>query len=117
MMPRAKAFISWIPERDGGRERPPDGPTYSTIVRFEDDPEWPSQAWSLVVEFQRVLGGGRYVEATVRFLIDQAPHEQLRQGNHFELYEGDRKVARGVILPSSVNVPDQISEFESALIG
>ncbi|HWE40591.1 MAG TPA: hypothetical protein VG406_28850 [Isosphaeraceae bacterium] len=35
--------------------------------------------------------------AEVYFLFDDAPHELLRPGNEFELYEGKTCVARGVI--------------------
>jgi hypothetical protein len=36
--------------------------------------------------------------ADVHFLVDEAPHEWLRLGREFELYEGKRRVAVGKLL-------------------
>lgn len=117
MSQSVEAFISWVPAGEGGRSRPPSGPTYSTVCRFEEDPRWPDQAWSLFVEFLKPIRDGRYLHANVRFLTDDAPQHLLHAGSRFELYEGRRRVAKGVVLPRALTVPDEISEFESALIG
>lgn len=117
MSQSVEAFISWVPADEGGRSRPPSGPTYSTLVRFEEDSSWPKEAWSLVVRFLKPIRGGRYLHANVQFLVDDAPHHLLHAGSRFELFEGHKRVAKGVVLPQSLPVPDEISEFESALIG
>lgn len=113
----AKVFISWALSDEGGRRQPPTGPAYSTVARFEEDENWPKQAWSLLVRFVRPLHGGRYLIADVDFLVPEAPAALLGKGSRFELLEGRRRVAKGVVLPASVEVPDEINEFESALIG
>jgi hypothetical protein len=39
--------------------------------------------------------------AQVRFLVDEAPHEILVEGARFELYEGEKCVARGTVIDAS----------------
>ena len=111
------ALISWLPRERGGRERLPPGPVYSTMARFEDDSRWPHEAWSVVVEFVRSFNEGRYTLAAIRFLSPSGPNELLEEGNRFELLEGGRRVAKGVILPERVDVPAELNPFETALIG
>ena len=117
MSARADAFISWIATDEGGRQKPPTGPRYATVARFEDDPKWPHEAWSVIVQFRKSFRDGRYVHGSVEFLADAAPRHLLKEGSRFELLEGPRRVAKGVILPAQVPVPDDINDFESALIG
>jgi hypothetical protein len=117
MSDRAQTLISWTPPDEGGRSAPPAGPVYTTVCRFEEDENWPGQAWSLVIHFRRPLRDQRHLHAEVEFLAPEAPSHLLRRGNRFELFEGRRKVAKGVILPSSLSVPEELSPFESALIG
>jgi len=38
--------------------------------------------------------------ANIRFLVDEAPHDELCPNREFELYEGAKCVATGVILES-----------------
>ena len=113
----SNAFIRWVTPDKGGRTAPPSGPRYVTVARFEDDDQWPKVAWSLVVEFQRHVQDGRCTLANVRFLADEAPAPLLQEGNRFELMEGHRRVAKGVILPEQVEVPAELNAFELALIG
>ena len=113
----SRALISWLPREKGGRERLPAGPQYSTVARFEDDPRWPREAWSVVVEFERNFNGGRCTLASVRFLSASGPGELLEQGNRFELLEGGNRVAKGVVLPERIEVPAELNPFETALIG
>src|SRR5262245_57834680 len=99
MNPNAKASITWIPEVEGGRAKPPyGGDRYVTIVRFDQDQSWPEQAWSLVLELQPGETKGLKTEGTIYFLVEQAPHHLLRPGQEFGLYEGRRLVARGRVV-------------------
>ena len=112
-----RAILSWVAAADGGRQAPPVA-LYSTAARFEDDIEnWPREAWSVVVRPLRMFPGDRYQLAEVSFLADVAPANLLRRGSRFELLEGTRRVAKGVILGAAVQIPAEIDEFESALIG
>lgn len=96
----ATAEIRWLPVNEGGRLQPPVGPRYSTVARFEEQTEeqWKKEAWSLVVELQgRPDESGRQV-AAIRFLSENGPAKWLQPSSKFSLYEGEIKVAEGVVL-------------------
>ena len=100
-----KALIEWIPKDQGGRTKPPLGigvPPYSTEVRFVED-HWPpvDESWSLVVDKNQPLSTEFRWIADVHFLVEEAPHDSLREGRAFELYEGKKCVARGRIEQSA----------------
>jgi hypothetical protein len=89
-----KAKISWIPKGMGGRDRLPTGPTYSSVAKFpEDGDSWPSSAWSVVVTFDKNQNRLEHF-ADIQFLSCDAPQDRLKTGNHFEIYEGFKRVAR-----------------------
>jgi hypothetical protein len=97
-----QAIIDWIPKEHGGRNKPPSGvgsPPYATEVRFTDGEEtWPPQeAWSLVVMKRETESSDYKWVADVHFLVNAAPHDSLRNGRTFDLYEGNKCVARGYI--------------------
>ena len=97
-----RVSIEWIPESQGGRAKPPLGagePPYSTVVHFPGEP-WPHPdgSWSLVIRKNVPLSGEYQWVADVHYLVDDAPHESLRVGREFELYEGNKCVARGRII-------------------
>jgi hypothetical protein len=119
MTEQVNAMIRWIPEDRGGRKAPPSGPVYTTVVRFEDDRDrWPNEAWSLAVELVRPYGrGADAVWARVRFVVDEAPRELLCTGARFELCEGRRVVAKGVVLPPTAMPPQELDSFSMALLG
>ena len=99
------AVIAWTPKDQGGRSVLPTGlgppPFYSPEIRFTDDGEgWPSSdAWSLVVKKDEALSEPSRWIAEVYFRVAEAPHHLLRPGRRFGLYEGNRCVAIGEILP------------------
>lgn len=113
------AMIRWVPPERGGRKAPPAGPVYTTVARFEDDRDrWPDEAWSVVVEFVRPYGtGGGAAWAKVRFLADEAPADWLKPGARFELCEGRRVVAKGVVMPPTIQPPLELDPFAMALLG
>ncbi|HET6249220.1 MAG TPA: hypothetical protein VFE47_16110 [Tepidisphaeraceae bacterium] len=117
MTKKQRAIISWVPTESGGRRSPFVGPKYSTLARFEEDRQLAMGAWSLVVEFIHVFQNPRHVLAEVQFLSDEAPDQLLHDGSRFELLEGNKCTAKGIVLPSAVEVPREISAFEAALIG
>ncbi len=113
-----RAVIRWVPASRGGRIAPPrPAAGYATFARFENDPGEALGAWSLrifsAVEFQE----GEVIDARVGFLVDEAPHELLKEGERFEFLEGRKVVAKGVVLPEAVEAPQRISDFELALLG
>jgi hypothetical protein len=98
-----KARIHWKTKEEGGRRKPPAGvghPPYATIVRFKDTSEpWPPLvAWSLVVEKVVAQSNDFDWVADVHFLVDEAPVAELRMNREFELYEGGKCVAAGVLI-------------------
>lgn len=96
-----KADIRWVSFEDGGRRALPVGegePPYAAVIRFKDDKgPWPPQiAWTLVVRKHADLGENLW-SADVLFRSQNAPHDALISGREFELFEGSKRVADGVI--------------------
>ena len=93
------ARIQWLNFTEGGRKHPPPGPTYTTVTRFErQGSQWINDAWSLVLEFMSAPDDRLCHLAKVRFLAEDAPSGWLQEGSRFELMEGSRVVARGLIM-------------------
>ena len=94
-----KARICWLKEEAGGRQTPPSGPRYVTVVRFDKEKDkWPNEAWSLVLDFRGAPDESLCITADVRFLVPEAPVQLLHSGSTFELLEGNKVVATGVVL-------------------
>ncbi|HZJ44469.1 MAG TPA: hypothetical protein VFD63_11915 [Pyrinomonadaceae bacterium] len=94
-----KAKVCWITKEAGGRESPPPGPRYSTAARFEEEKDkWPHEAWSLVLEFSGPPDESLCMIADVSLLNPEGPTRLLHPGSVFELFEGNRLVARGEVL-------------------
>lgn len=116
--PTARAIIRWIPHARGGRTQPPlESVDYAAPARFESDPQEQLGAWSLRIVQASELRGPEVIEARVCFVVPEAPHNLLRDGERFEFMEGKKVVAKGVILPSSLELPSSLNEFELALLG
>ena len=101
MKKRARAKIKWLSPEEGGRKKPPMGPTgteYFAPSHFENDIVfWPKHTWSLVVQFDEPSTGSLEIMAVVWFLFPDAPHDFLSEGNRFELLEGNQIIAKGEI--------------------
>lgn len=87
-------LVRWLPAKERDRAGLPATLRYVGIGRFlEDIPG--DDIWSVVLEFEvpppeQVSDVSR---ATVRFLVEAAPHDRLQPGVRFSLYEGNAKVA------------------------
>ena len=98
-MNKVPVQITWLGPAEGGRPAPPPGPTYSTVAKFEAWADrWPREAWSIVAEWDVQPGAGLVTRARMRLLAADGPQDLLDAGSAFELYEGRRLVARGVVL-------------------
>ena len=76
--------------------RPAARSVFTAPVRLPtDDADHPYGQWTLVVEFVSDE------LAQVRFLMPQAPHDQLIRGRTLELFEGRKAVARLRVLVSA----------------
>lgn len=101
-MIKQRAVLDWIHNDQGGRTKPPLGvavPSYAAVVRFDDEP-WPpvNGAWSLIVIKDPDLSTEFRWVAEVHYVSEKAPHDSLKCGRAFELYEGSKCVARGKIV-------------------
>ena len=101
-MQTVKATIKWMPKDQGGRSKPPLGtgvPAYSAEIRFAEEP-WPpvDTSWSLVIEKRESESSEYHWIADVKYKMENAPHDSLRPGRPFELYEGNKCVATGTIM-------------------
>ncbi len=93
------ASIQWLRPSEGGRKAPPDGPRYSTVIRFDQQREtWRNEAWSLVADLLGTPDAQFIQQAKVQFFAEGSPEHLLVPGSHFDLMEGDRIVGRGEIL-------------------
>src|SRR5437763_14866771 len=117
MSREARAIIRWVPPSRGGRQAPPSPSVgYTCPPRFESDPNQARGAWSLRIVAAVELRGAEVIDARVRFVMDQAPHDLLTEGERFELMEGRLVVAKCVVLPETLTVPPQMGEFALALL-
>jgi hypothetical protein len=92
------AKLRWLRPEEGGRQEPPPGPSYSTVTRFDQQHDsWRKEAWSMVVEWVEKPDASMSHSVNVRFLVSAAPEKLLTTGSRFELLEGERVVAIGVI--------------------
>jgi hypothetical protein len=97
-MKQVHAQIYWFTPQMGGRLYLPTG-RYSTAARFEDlSHVWPEVAWSVVLDFMTLPDEQQRMNwAKIRFLSPEAPQELLYEGCIFDLFEGQRRVATGMI--------------------
>lgn len=89
-----KARVRWLSAKERGRIGLPTALRYVGIGRFLED--LPGEdIWSVVCCFVQPPPEHRsdVSDATVSFLVDEAPQQRLRAGVRFSLYEGLTKVA------------------------
>ena len=101
MTNRVTARVTWVPAGSGGRSAAPGAGRYIAVARF-DDPraDWSNAAWSVVLELHGPADADAVSVADARFLVPEAPHDLMRPGNHFELFEGNRRVAEVDLIPA-----------------
>jgi hypothetical protein len=90
--------LQWITPENGGRQSPPTGPKYSTVARFFGKNKiLISTSWSLVIEFTEPPDNALSHIAFVSFLAN-GPEVLLEPTTTFELLEGSRPVANGIVM-------------------
>ncbi len=94
--------------------RPPTGPRYSTLCRFEGEEHGaPYGKWTLLIEFEHSPEVGRDAVASVKLLSESAP--PLRRGTRFTLFEGPHVIGHGEVVKDEMDgVRGQLSESERA---
>ena len=97
------ANITWLLKEKGGRQTGiPLGDKYAPIIRITKPVLKPlpwldtDDTWSLFVENKEFISDYETV-AVIRYLSDKAP-DNLEKDVEFELYEGNKLVAGGIIL-------------------
>lgn len=90
-----KANVQWIPYEKGGRQNPlPENTRYCPMIVFSD--EKTAESWSAEIY---IIQTNKNNESTIKvsFLSPNAPFRLLKPGAQFELYEGRKYVAQGII--------------------
>ncbi|MCH4202443.1 MAG: hypothetical protein LKF69_01570 [Bacilli bacterium] len=92
-----KARIKWLSKEEGGRQFLPSFDKYGAVIKVKK-PSAPIEKifWSLIIENQEQIGAFETI-SDVFYLTDDAP-DNLRKDVEFELYEGNKLVANGIIL-------------------
>ncbi len=90
------AKVSWLSFEEGGRKKiPPKGTRYCPIIKVNNvnlHGEWS-------VDFMCTeIDQNRKCVVRLGFLSPKAPIQLLVKDTGFELFEGNKKVARGVVL-------------------
>ena len=84
------AQIDWIPYKEGGRKKvPPERMRYSPLIRINGTVSY--EEWSIdfiCPDF------GKTNLIKFQFLVDEAPCELIKKGMNYNIYEGNRKVAK-----------------------
>jgi len=100
--PVFKAKIQWLKAEQGGRKTLPFGEQYAPIIRIIKPSIKPKPwldtdgTWSLFVENKKNISDFETI-SEVKYLSEKAP-DNLNEGVEFELYEGNKMVAKGIIL-------------------
>lgn len=93
-----KAQITWVAKENGGRNNPPAlGTRYCPIVVFDTMDLSRDKFWSADFICTEVDAKMNSI-VDFAFLVEEAPTEFLTNGNKFKLFEGNKKVAFGVII-------------------
>ena len=89
------ALVIWIPFEEGGRHNPIGyNAKYCPIIRFPGNKTVGD--WSAEIFVQHTNGNESAV--IISYLVLEAPFELLTLGAKFELFEGSKKVATGIML-------------------
>ena len=98
-MKKVKVLLFWLRSSEGGRKHLPTRNQYSTVIRFCDPAlQNGSSTWSVVLVLRNLNTPCLTMLAEMSFLVEQAPVDVLRIGFSFELLEGAKVVAKGVVI-------------------
>ena len=99
MTKKFNARIQWLSKGQGGRQTGiPYGEKYAAIVVVKGSKLNPDEVcWSLIVKNEEDTINGLETISVIHYLSDEAP-DNLRKDVEFELYEGSKLVAKGIVL-------------------
>lgn len=66
---------------------------YQGLSKFKGDNDAQKGTWRIVIEFEEPVSFKKPMKGTARFLVDEAPHENLKKGVSFELHNSLKKLA------------------------
>src|SRR5215207_4148965 len=88
--------LKWKTAQEGGRKTGPmKGPQFVIPITSDSIPP-ELGSWSVVVD--QLQTANNLSEATMRFLVEAAPHNVLIPGMRFQLMEGSKAVADGWVV-------------------
>lgn len=91
------ARIKWMTEEQGGRKTIPWDDKYGPVVVIKGNLINLSETvWSLLVSNKESISEYETI-AEIKYLFENAP-QNLHRGVEFELYEGSKLVANGIVL-------------------
>lgn len=98
MNKKHQAYITWLTKDQGGRKNPPPiDLRFGCIIVAKDKVLNANEAcWSLIIDIKEKVSEFETV-AEVNYLSEKAPNE-LVKGYEFDLYDGKKLVAQGIIL-------------------
>jgi len=71
---------------------------FQASAHFEKDNTWGHRTWTLLVDLEKMPAPDAHsAEATVYFMVPEAPHYLLEEGARFELLQGENHYTHGVI--------------------
>lgn len=92
-----EARIFWLSSSQGGRKGViPFGDKYAPIIKITKPKIKMDKTWSLFVTNKKKINAYETM-AEIKYLSDEAPNN-LFIGVEFELYEGTKLVARGIVV-------------------
>lgn len=99
MRPECFAILKWA-ALENGTAFLPHSLQYVALSRFPDDgPECSDDSRRIICRFETPPSEGPGTsQARVAFVGEDAPHDRLQPGRHFELFEGPRQVATVEVL-------------------
>lgn len=96
MNKRAIVKICWLLQQENGRATIPVSNKYAPIIKVINNPFKQNESWSVFVN-NRYFCNDKETLAEMCFLSENAPIE-LEADMEFELYEGIKLVAKGIVL-------------------
>lgn len=105
---RFLARICWLSEEQGGRKSLPFGTKYVPILKLEEDVLGFEENWSAYIFNKKSLSENETI-SEVEYFSEFAP-DNLQEKVRFQLYEGKKIVANGIILNKIIQKNDHTGQ-------
>ncbi|WP_143318590.1 hypothetical protein [Clostridium sp. HBUAS56017] len=91
-----QASIEWFGDEIEWPEIPLDGLKFHPQIKFEEEGDVQPK-WTVEVIIRRVSNNSNYY-VDLKYLFEQAPHNLLRKGGKFVLFDGPNAIAKGEVM-------------------